>query len=331
MKYYGKKLWLLLAASLLILAAVQAAQARPSRQQAPNPKVIGISFPGGTKQAAVLHEFAAAQAEAKKLGYKLLINDPGTDTPKQVAVVETWIEQGVGTIIGQPLEPATMETVAKKARSAGIKWVTYANVMKNQDATLGFDHVYGGGLIGKAAGDWITKNLGGKAKVAILTFVKGSWARKRQAGIEAALKKAAPGAQIVARQDALSETDGLSATSSILQAHSDLNVVLAVEETASEGAYQAFLNAGHKPNDPKVFLAGIDGTLRALHLLYQGNTMYRASAGLSLTGVGLGMVRLPARLWAGKKGDYIVPFQLLTPTKKALTAKYLADWGVKAK
>lgn len=331
MTYSRNKLWLWLAVSLLILGTVQAAQARPSRQQAPDPKVIGISFPGGSKQAAVLREFAAAKGEAKKLGYKLLINDPGTDTPKQVSVIEAWIQQGVGTIIGQPLEPATMETVAAKARKAGIKWVTYANVMKNQDATLGFDHVAGGKLIGAAAGAWITKNLGGKAKVAILTYVKGSWARKRQSGIEAGLKAAAPGAKIVARQDALSETDGLGKISSILQAHPDLNVVLAVEETASEGAYQAFLNAGHASGDSKVFLAGIDGTLRALKLLYQGNTMYRASAGLSLTGVGLGMVRLPAQLWAGKKGDYTVPFQLLTPANKALTAKYLADWGVKAK
>lgn len=289
-------------------------------------KKIAISFPNGSKQDAVLKEFEVAKKTAAEEGYELIIDDPGNDQQKQVNTIDTWIQQGVGTIIAQPVSPETIETTAEKARSAGIKWITYANQIENQDATLGFDHIAGGTAIGKTACEYAKTNLGGKAKVALLTFEKGAWAQRRREGMEAGLKACGATMEVVAKQDALSQTEGLNAMSTILQANPDVNVVLAVVESATEGAFQAFINAGKSEDDPTVFLAGIDGTLRALELIQKGS-MYRASAALSLTEVGRGMVLLPKQLQEGKQGDYLVPLELVTKDSTELLAKYIKDLG----
>jgi ribose transport system substrate-binding protein len=289
-------------------------------------KVIAISFPNGTKQDAVLKEFDVAKATAKEMGYTIVIDDPGTDQQKQINTMDTWIQQGVAAIIAQPVAPETIEAEATKARKAGIKWITYADAISNQDATLGFDHVAGGNEIGKAACDYVKANLGGTAKAALLTYEKGAWAQKRREGIEQGLASCGATITVVAKQDALSQTEGITAMGGILQANPDVNVVLAVEETATEGAYQALLNAGRSADDPKLFLAGIDGTKHALELIQQG-TFYRASAALSLSSVGKGMVTLPDALIAGKTGDYLVPLELVTSATPELLTKYITDLG----
>ena len=281
---------------------------------------IGVSFPDGNTQDAVVKEFDAAKAEAKKQGVTLVIDDPGSDLAKQKQVLDAWIQKKFDAIVVQAKDPKTLEATAKKARAAGVKWITYAGAMQNQDATLGFDHVKGGCAIGTEAGKFITTKLGGKAKVAFLTWETGQWARSRRSGIESCLKKTAPGAQIVARQEAVDVTGGAKVGRAILQKNPDINVVLAVEETATEGFYQAL---GSKKKDPKIFLAGIDGTPTALKLIRAGNNAYRASAALNLVSVGQGMVKLPQQLLKGKKGDYLVPLELVTPKDKALLDKYI--------
>jgi ribose transport system substrate-binding protein len=288
---------------------------------------IGVSFPDGNSQDAVVREFTAAKAQAAKKGVKIVIDDPGSDLQKQIATINTWIQKKYDAVVVQGKDPATLEATARKARAAGVKWVTYAAVMKNQDATLGFDHIKGGCAIGTSAGKYVNAKLGGKAKVALLTWESGQWARSRRSGIERCLKKTSPGAQIVARQDAISTTDGNKVVRTLIQRTPDLNVILAVEETATEGGYQALLSAGRKPNDPKLFLAGIDGTTRALKLIKQGNNFYRASAALNLVSVGQGMVDEPLHLLAGKKGDYLVPLELVTSKDQAKLAKYIKILG----
>ncbi|MEZ5407298.1 MAG: sugar ABC transporter substrate-binding protein [Acidimicrobiales bacterium] len=302
------------------------AEATEAANSSLDTKTIAISFPNGSKQDAVLKEFDVAKETAAAEGYELIIDDPGNDQQKQVNTIDTWIQQGVGTIIAQPVSPETIESTAEKARAAGIKWITYANEIENQDATLGFDHIAGGNAIGAAACEWAETSNGGAAKVAILTFEKGAWAQKRREGIEQGLASCGATMDVVARQDALSQTEGLTAMSTILQANPDVNVVLAVEETATEGAFQAFVNGGKAEDDPTLFLAGIDGTLRALELIEQGS-MYRASAALSLTEVGKGMVLLPKQLQEGTEGDYLVPLELVTPETPDLLAKYIEDLG----
>ena len=223
--------------------------------------------------------------------------------------------------------------IQAEAQAKGIKWITYGSTLPGQDGELDLQQEIGGQTIGKLAGEWIAKNkdaLGGKAKVALLTYEKGEWAQNRRKGIEEGLEQSASGMyEVVARQDALSETEGLNVTNTLLQAHPDLNVVLAIEETATEGAYQAFVNSGHPKDDPKVFLGGIDGTLKALQLLKEGDTIYRGSAALSLKSIGEGIVSVADGLLSGSQpAPYIfkVPYTPLTPGAPEVET-FLKEWG----
>ncbi|MDQ4501793.1 sugar ABC transporter substrate-binding protein [Sinomonas sp. ASV322] len=286
---------------------------------------IAVSFPNASAAPVVQNLFRIAKNEAKAKGYNLVIDDPGSDEAKQVNTIQTWIQQGVGAIVASTLDPKVLDGVAKQARAAGIKWVTFGDSIPDQDATLGFPHSEAGQKLGQAAGDWITKQLGGHAKVAILSWAPAEYARQRQDGITSALKAAAPGVEIVATQDALSSTDGLAKVSTILQAHPDLNMVLAVEDAAGQGGYQAFLNAGHAGNDPKVFVGGIDGAQDELKLVQQG-TMYRATSAFNQQLLGEGFVTLPDALLHGETKSYYTPVELVENGNPDIT-KLLGYYG----
>jgi ribose transport system substrate-binding protein len=299
-----------LAVGVALLAAISASSASARPAASDKQKMIAISFPNASKAPVVLNLFRIAKQEAKKRGYKLLINDPGTDQSQQVSTLKTWIQQGVSALVVSALDAQVLGQVAKQARAAGIKWVTFAASVPGQDATLGFPHKQSGVILGKAAGKWINEKLGGTANVLVLSYSPATYAQQRLSGIEAALKATAPRATIVATQDAISATDGLSKTATVLQAHPDINVVVAVEDSAAEGAYQAFLNAGHSKTDPKVFIGGIDGTQNALHLIQQTG-IYRATAAFNQLLLGQGLVTLPDRLLHGKRGNMLTPVQLI--------------------
>jgi ribose transport system substrate-binding protein len=296
----------------------------------PEGGTIAISFPNATRQAAVSRELVFARAKAKELGYELILDDPVNDLNKQVSTIKTWIQQDVDAIVAVALDPKVLTTVAKDAQDAGIRWITYGVPLESQDAVIDFQLKLGGEKLGELAGDWISENrdtLGGRAKVALLTFEEGAWARERKAGIlDGLTSKAGDSFQVVAQQDALSETEGLEAVSTMLQAHPDLNIVLAVAESASVGGYRAFINKGHKKDDPKVFVGGIDGTAESLDLLARGDTMYRGSAAISLKEVGEAFVEVPDGLLRGSGGDYKVEYFPLTPGDPK-ASEFLKEWG----
>jgi ribose transport system substrate-binding protein len=290
-------------------------------------KIIAVSFPHAD-QPMVQAMFDGAKAEATKRGYTLTIDDPGDDLNKQMGTINTWIDaKSVGAIVSGILNsPDVFNQAAAKSVAAGIPWISYAATISNESAFVSWDHQKGGYMIGEEAANWINSALGGKAKVAIIGFEQGEWARLRRQGMEEALKKVAPGAVIVSQQDALDAATAASKVETILQANPDLNVVLCIMDTTGEGAYQAFLNTGHKADDPKVFIGGMDGSQRAEQLILEGG-IYRGSAALKLNDIGKAVIDTPADiLEGGAPKDTLVPYALLTLRDKALVQEYLAEW-----
>ncbi len=290
-------------------------------------KIIAISFPNSSTIGAVITSLEESKVKGKEMGYTVVVDDPGTDLNKQVNTLKTWIQQKVAVITCVVLQPPVFEAIAKQAREAGIKWITYGDKLKNQDATVGYAQYNDGHKLGAYAGQWITKTLGGTAKVAILGYEKGSWGQLRGKGIKEGLLQEAPKAEIVAFQDAITPTEGLNTTRSILEAHPNINVILGVEDPATEGAYKAWLAAGKDKDDPKGFIGGMDGTVPALKLLRQGGTVYRASMSIPLKAVGDAIVTTADALVKGEnKGDTIVPLELVTE-KSPKAQAYLNEQG----
>lgn len=290
-------------------------------------KVIAISFPNSSKIGAVITSLEQSKVRGKELGYTVIVDDPGTDLNKQVNTIKTWIEQKVAVIVCVVLQPDVFISLAKQAHDAGIFWITYGDKIQNQDATVGYAQYDDGRRLGEYAGKWVNENLGGKANVAVLGYEKGSWGQLRGNGIKEGLKSVAPGVTIAVEQDAITPTEGLNVTRTILQAHPEINVILGVEDPATEGAYKAWVASGRDPKQKGVFIGGMDGTVPALTLLKAGDNIYQASMAIPLKAVGDAIVETADKLIKeGKAPDNIVPLELVTPGSPAAD-KYLKEQG----
>lgn len=286
-------------------------------------KTIAISFPNYSRTPALQVEMKAAEAEAERLGYTLVLDDPGEDLDRQVSTINTWIPQGYAAILAVALDSTALSGVAKQATDAGIAWITYGSTLEHQTGEIDMQQTAGGTTIAQMAANWFNSERGGSGKVAILTYEEAEWARERRAAIEDTLRQLAPGVEIVARQDALSQTEGLDATSTILQAHPDLNAVLAISEAASVGAYGALPDK----TSPTMFIGGIDGDKEALDAIAIPGSAYRGSAALDLQKLGEGMVFTAVNAATGD-GDstYRVSYLPVTAGSPELE-QMLALWG----
>jgi ribose transport system substrate-binding protein len=313
--------------SLVMRAAVAALLSLSISDAYAADKVIGVSFPHAD-QPIVAKILSFAKKKADSMGYTIVIDDPGDDMTKQVGNLDTWIGgHTVNDIVAVvPNSPEVFNDIAKRARGAGIPWITYAASIPEESTFLSWDHKAGGYLVGEAAAKWINARPGSAAKVAILGFEQGEWSRQRRAGLEEALKKLAPGAEIVARQDALQPSEGASVTDSILQAHPDLNVVLAVVPGGGEGAYQAFLNAGKAKDDPSIFIGDVDGSARSLSMI-QAGSIYRAAAALDLQGIGEAIPTIASELTGDKKMDgVLIPYVMITAANGGDAQRFIDQW-----
>lgn len=291
-------------------------------------KIVAISIPSAYKVSSLIALLENTKSRGKELGLTVVIDDPGTDLNKQVNIIRTWIEQKVPVIICAAPEPKAFAGLAKQAREAGLKWVAYGEPVENQSLAIGYSQYEDGRRLGEYAGKWINDNLGGKAKVAYLGYEKAKWGQLRGGGIKKGLLDSAPDAEIVAEQEAFSSTEGLSIMRTILQAHPEINVILGLEDAATEGAYHAWIAVGNNPHNTKAFIGGMDGTPQALKLLREGGNIYRASMALPIKDVGTGFADVAAALMNGQAvTDKIFPGVLVTE-KSPDAQKYLSEQGI---
>jgi ribose transport system substrate-binding protein len=278
-------------------------------------KSVGISWPNSSNQSGVQIILKNAKDRAAQLGWKAIVDDPGADQNRQLNTIKSWVAQHFPTLIVIALDTGPFQNVVTESRDKGTKIMTYGASLPGEAGLVAINNVPGGRVLGEIAGRWIKDKLGHDAKVAILGFSEAQWGRDRKQGIIDGLNSTGAKYSIVAEQDATSETQGLQKMQLILQSHRDVNVVLSVEESATEGAYQAFINAGFNKNDPNVFLGGMNGGMRALQLLKEGDNIYRGSAAFSFVDIGRGMIDKAVELAQGGKEPavYDVVYTGLTP------------------
>ena len=126
---------------------------------------IKIGFSQGTMESSWrvnMVEGNKKYAEANLPDVDLIITNGENNASKQVSDVESLIAQGVKVLIISPVTADALTPVVKQAMDAGIPVVTLDRKV-NTDVTLhiGADNV----LIGKTAGEFVCKTLGGKGNV----------------------------------------------------------------------------------------------------------------------------------------------------------------------
>jgi ribose transport system substrate-binding protein len=275
-----------------------AASAKPSGSGGTRLTKIGLDYPF-TQLPLYSTLVKLSTARAKQHGISLLTTSDNASADTQATNLNTWVARKVPAIVSFPMVFEAAEPIAKAALDAGLIWVTYGGSLEHQSADIQFSFREGGTLLGQAAAKWAQEHLGGKGKIAFLTDSTIELGRERTKGMIDAFTKAAPGVDVVAREQSIDPDTGLSKTKAILAKHPDLNLVLGVTDAAAYGGFKALQQAGRAKDDAKTFVGGQDGSAPSLLAVKQG-TFYRASAALAPKDIAAAIVDVPRAVAAGE-------------------------------
>ncbi|MFE0523149.1 substrate-binding domain-containing protein [Streptomyces sp. NPDC058954] len=252
---------------------------------------------------------SGAQAEAKKLGVDLTVTDAQNDASQQANQLQNFTSSSLGAIIVNPVDSDAASNSVKAADKAKIPVIAVDRGVNkaNVDALVASDNVKGGELAARTIGE----KLGGKGKIVILQGQAGtSAARERAAGFAAGLK-AYPGIQVVAQQPAdFDRTKGLDVMSNLLQAHPDVQGVIAANDEMALGAIKALGSKAGK----SVQVVGFDGTPDGLKAV-EGGTLY-ASVAQQPSQLGRIAVDNALKALQGKKVEETVKVPVKVVTKQ---------------
>ncbi|MFF9237412.1 substrate-binding domain-containing protein [Streptomyces sp. NPDC014801] len=215
---------------------------------------------------------AGAEAEAKKLGVDLTVTDAQNDASQQANQLQNFTSSGLGAIIVNPVDSDAAGPAVRSAGKADIPVIAVDRGVNKASvaALVASDNVAGGELAAKT----LAEKLGGHGTIVILQGQAGtSAARERAAGFARGLK-AYPGIRVVAQQPAdFDRTKGLDVMSNLLQAHPDVQGVIAANDEMALGAVKALgAKAGRS-----VQVVGFDGTPDGLAAVKAG-TLYASVA-----------------------------------------------------
>ncbi|MGW0872645.1 ABC transporter permease/substrate-binding protein [Streptomyces sp. NPDC002740] len=252
---------------------------------------------------------SGAKAEAKKLGVDLTVTDAQNDASQQANQLQNFTSSGLDSIIVNPVDSDAASNSVKAADKAKIPVIAVDRGVNKAtvDALVASDNVAGGELAAKT----VAEKLGGTGKIVILQGQAGtSAARERAEGFAKGLK-AYPGIQVLAQQPAdFDRTKGLDVMSNLLQAHPDVQGVIAANDEMALGAIKAL---GSKAGR-SVQVVGFDGTPDGLTAVKNG-TLY-ASVAQQPSQLGKIAVDNALKALQGKKVEKTVKVPVKVVTKE---------------
>lgn len=257
-----RKIWAFATASAVMLAWLGGASADDK---------IKIGFSQGTMESAWrvnMVEGNRKWAEANLPDVELIVTNGENQASKQVSDVESLIAQNVKTLIISPVTADALTPVVKQAMDAGIPVVTLDRKV-NTDVTLhiGADNK----LIGKTAGEFVCKTLGGKGNVIEIQGTAGASATvDRHDEFRKVLAEQCPDVKVVADQVCnYVREPAIKFMEDMLQRFKpgEIQLVYAHNDDMALGAVTA-LEAAGRLNEVKV--VGIDGENAAYDAIKAG-------------------------------------------------------------
>jgi ribose transport system substrate-binding protein len=183
---------------------------------------------------------------------KVIFKDAQNDTLKQRSHVEEFISAKVDLILISPKEAQPLTEPVARAMDAGIPVIVLDRALVGDKYTcfIGADNK----KIGRAAGEWIVKKLGGKGKVVELTGLMTSVpGQDRHAGFRDGI--AGSGIDVIFQADMKwLEPDARQEMESALARFDHIDLVYAHNDPGAHGAYLAAKAAGRG----NIIFVGID-------------------------------------------------------------------------
>ncbi|MBC8876821.1 MAG: substrate-binding domain-containing protein [Planctomycetes bacterium] len=187
------------------------------------------------------------EAEAQQYGYTILARSADLDPGKQDTQLADFVAQECDAIFLNPVDSEAVGQAVKKAHEAGIPVFTYDVQVTAAEATdlivshIGSDNFQGGRLAGESMME-VTED---KGEIAIITFPEVTSCIRRVDGFKDYLKKHNSKLKIVAELSGQGNRDGgLNVATDILQTHSDIIGIFAINDPSGLGAYAAISSEG---------------------------------------------------------------------------------------
>ena len=219
-------------------------------------KVIGMSQCNLGEPWRVQMNEDVKKAAEKNPAFKVIFKDAQNDSLVQRSHVEEFVAQRVDLIIISPKEAAPLTEPVAKAFQAGIPVIVLDRAVLGDKYTtfIGADNV----KIGREAGKWVAKTLGGKGSIVELKGLMTSTpGQDRHKGfLEGLDLKANPGLKIVFDADMKwLEPDARREMESALSRQKKIDVVYGHNDPGAHGAYLAAKQAGR---EKEMKFVGID-------------------------------------------------------------------------
>ena len=234
--------------------------------------IIGFSQSQGNENPFRAEETQSVKEAAQDVHAKrYLYTNAHSNEAKQVADIESMINQGVQALVIAPLnstglQPAFAQAAAKHIPIITVDRKTAGTVCKDYLTFVGSDFY----KQGEISAEQLVKATNGHAKIAELQGAYGNSVETQRTDGFAKVIKQHPGMTIVSAQTGnWSTTDAQKVMSEILLAHPDINAIYTQSDTMMYGALTALRDAG-KTAGKDVKIVTIDGTKQGVEDIKDG-------------------------------------------------------------
>ncbi len=284
-------------------------------------KIAGIGFQND--QFFKINELGMKDG-AEKSGVDLLLGNSAGSLDKEISLLDTYVSQKVDAIVIAPYNTKSSAAGLKKASDAGVKIVTFDNSVEGDFpvSVIKSDQISLGKLTGEEAAQYIQEKMGGKAKIAIISYISllPEAAGERTKGFEDVVKRL-PGVTVVARQDAWMAEKAVGVVESILTAHPDVDLIWGANEGGTVGAVTAVKNAGKAH---KVVVFGTDISDQMAGFLLSEDSILQAVTGQKPFDIGVQSIDAAVKALKGEKVEKrtLLPGMLFSRRQPDAVKKY---------
>ena len=219
------------------------------------------------------------QKACDELGCELIYFDPQNDPTQQASQIDDMIAAGIDALIYIPYDSAGAHTVLQTCKDAGVKVINIDNVITEDDYDL-VDGIIASDntQLGYLSGQWVAENHPDGANILIVHLqtaesciinVDGFWQ-----GIKDNTENPDAFVEVQVVEGAGSTETSFEVVSDALQAHDNIDVIYAINDTSALGAVQAVAEAGKTGS---IDILGKDGAPIGKHAIKDG-TMVQSSA-----------------------------------------------------
>lgn len=206
---------------------------------------IGLSVPS-MASAFWTSATYGVEEEAKNTSTILIKLDAGADTnvAQQVSQISDLIQRRVDAIIIGATNGDALKAITERAITAGIPVIGFSSPPSTDKLSsyIGADHYDMGRLQARC----LASGMGGKGKVAMLSFIEGQiWAEYRANGFKETLAKEFPDIEVVVENRlAVTRAQAITTIEDILQINQDLGGIYTTIDELAAGAVTALKSAG---------------------------------------------------------------------------------------